>query len=403
MDLRYFMDRIRDVKIKDLISFFPMSFALLFRPFYRKKYEKVWLICEEPAEARDNGYHFFKYMREEHPEQAVVYAIKRKSVDYAKVARLGDVVEHGSVKHWLMYFLGEYNISSQKGGKPNAAVCSFMELNGCFKPQNIFLQHGVTINNVKWLYKDKSVIDMFITSTEPETKFVQENFGYKKEVVQLTGFPRFDALHNIRVNDRQIVIMPTWRYWFNLNSKKKGDTDDCFEQSEYLEKWLQLMDNTQLVEMINKYKLNVIFYLHRNLQNHMKEFERIKNHITLASWKEYDIQTVLKESALLITDYSSVFFDMVYMKKPVIFYQFDEEKYRRYQYEEGYFDYHNNPFGESFPDSDHVLTCLEESIKNNFKVDHKFLQEHENIFIYYDDKNSERIYKRLLGKRKMEI
>ena len=28
---------------------------------------------------------------------------------------------------------------------------------------------------------------------------------------------------------------------------------------------------------------------------------------------------------MLITDYSSVYFDIAYMRKPIIFYQFDEE------------------------------------------------------------------------------
>lgn len=44
---------------------------------------------------------------------------------------------------------------------------------------------------------------------------------------------------------------------------------------------------------------------------------------------KYDVQQLLKESLLLITDYSSVFFDMMYMNKPVIFYQFDENQYRK--------------------------------------------------------------------------
>ena len=46
-------------------------------------------------EARDNGYWFFKYLREKHPEQSCVYAIKKKSVDYQKVAKLGRTVEYG--------------------------------------------------------------------------------------------------------------------------------------------------------------------------------------------------------------------------------------------------------------------------------------------------------------------
>ncbi|WP_257940879.1 DegT/DnrJ/EryC1/StrS family aminotransferase [Bacteroides muris (ex Fokt et al. 2023)] len=79
----------------------------------------------------------------------------------------------------------------------------------------------------------------------------------------------------------------------------------------------------------------------------------------IASWEKYDIQELLKSSAIMITDYSSVFFDMIYMKKPIIFYQFDEEKYRKYQYGEGYFDYHHNAFGNTCSSSDLVIKELE--------------------------------------------
>ena len=39
---------------------------------------------------------------------------------------------------------------------------------------------------------------------------------------------------------------------------------------------------------------------------------------------------------MLITDYSSVYFDIAYMRKPIIFYQFDEEEFRRKHYQRGY-------------------------------------------------------------------
>lgn len=393
--LGYFLDRIKDVKLKDFLSIFPMMTALIVKPLFKKKYEKAWLICEEPAEARDNGYHFFRYMCIEQPHQKCFYAIKKKSVDYKKVKELGTVIEYGSIQHWLAYFLCEYNISSQKGGKPNAAVCAFMELSGRFHPRNIFLQHGVIISNLVWLYADRSCIDKFITSTKPETEYIKKHFGYQEGVVQLTGLPRFDALHEIKVIPNRILVMPTWRYWFNLKSKQHSDTDVTFETSEYLNKWLEILENPQMLKLIKKYNLEVIFYLHRNLQNHIEIFKKTKSPVIIASWKEYDIQDLLKTSKVMITDYSSVFFDMIYMKKPVLFYQFDEEKYRKYQYGEGYFDYHNNAFGKSFSSCQDVIIELEKIIQNGMKPSEKYLEEHKRIFMYWDNKNSERIYQLL--------
>lgn len=400
VSIKYLLDRIQDVKLRDYLSLFPMIIAWIIRPFYTKKYQTVWLVCEEPKEARDNGFHFFKYMCLHQSQQKCVYAIKKKSVDYQKIRRLGKAIEYGSIQHWLAYFLCEYNISSQKGGKPNAAICSFMELDNNFHTLNIFLQHGVTINNVRWLYADRSKINKFITSTLPETEYIISNFGYPNNSICLTGMPRFDALHKINAVPNRVLIMPTWRYWFNLKSKQNANTDDDFETSEYLRCWRELLVHPEMKRLIRKHQLEVIFYPHRNMQNHVKAFEHLETPVVIASWEKYDIQELLKSSAIMITDYSSVFFDMVYMKKMIIFYQFDEEKYREYQYREGYFDYHHNTFGNTYSSCEEVINNLEEIVISNFKPSTEFLREHERIFKYWDENNSERIFKMLKENRK---
>ncbi len=394
----YFLDKIKDVKIMDYLSIFSMVAALFIQPFYKKKFKNLWLICEEPLEARDNGYCFFRYMCENQPQQICIYAIKKRSVDYKKVRKLGKVIEYGSILHWVAYFLCQYNISSQKGGKPNAALCSFMELNGIFKTCNVFLQHGVTINDVRWLYAERSKIDFFITSTIPEYNFIVEKFGYPKKTISLTGMPRFDNLYNRKINKKQVLIMPTWRYWFKLNSKKYQGSDNDFETSEYCRKWIELLKSKKLDKLVEKYQLEIIFYPHRNMQGYLDILKKISSKVKLASWKNYDIQELLKSAAVMITDYSSVFFDMIYMKKPVLFYQFDEKEYREHQYGEGYFDYHNNPFGKTFHDIELLLEELNRLAEGNFSFSREAEESHRSIFPYWDQKNSERIYHLLKNK-----
>lgn len=396
ISLRYFFTKAKDIKCQDLLAIFPMGIAVLVSPLYKKKYRNIWLICEEKKEARDNGYWFFRKMCENHPEQVCIYAIDKSSVDYEKVKELGETVQYGSLKHWIIYFTCAYNISSQKGGKPNAALCAFIELNDLFNAHNIFLQHGVIINDLKWLYAEHSRVEMFITSAIPEKKFIETRFGYDKGIVKLTGLPRFDNLHKNITSSKRIVVMPTWRYWFNLKSKQQEGLDIDFKNSEYIKKWGQFLECEQLNSLIEKYDLEVIFYPHRNLQNHLQEIkELIKTNAVIASWKEYDIQELLLTSAMLVTDYSSVFFDMVYMKKPVLFYQFDIEKFRRGQYEQGYFDYSNNPFGKSYRELEEVMLELENIINSRYQCSNEFLKEHKRYFPYYDMFNSERIYKEI--------
>lgn len=397
ISLSYLLDRLKDVKLEDYLSIFPMTVALLIKPFYKKKYRGTWLICEEPAEARDNGYHFFRYMCKEQPQKKCFYAIKKDSVDYHKVSDFGETIEHGSIQHWLAYFLCEFNISSQKGGKPNAAMCAFMEMNGRFHPRNIFLQHGITINKVRWLFADRSKIDLFITATIDETIFIKDNFGYSKNSIRLTGFPRFDNLHNIENSTRQIIIMPTWRYWFNLNSKNNNDVNSDIGTSDYVYKWVELLKSSNLIKILEDNHLNLLFYLHRNMQSYINYFKDCNSErVIIASWENYDIQDILKNSCMMITDYSSVFFDMVYMKKPILFYQFDKKDFRKFQYDKGYFDYDNNLFGVSKNTLNDLLGALDSIVKNNFTVSHEYLKEHQRIFKYYDSDNSKRVYEALM-------
>lgn len=395
--IKYFLHKIQDVKLKDILSIFPMFIGLILSFVQRKKLRNSWLVCEEKYEARDNGFSFFKYVNENHPSQDIYFAISDKSPDYKKVKNVGKTISYGGIDHWKHYFSCKFNISSQKGGKPNAALCAVFELNNIFKNKNIFLQHGITINEPDWLKSDRSKFIKFYTSTTDEYDFIKENFGYSEGVVELTGLSRFDGLHNVNVVKNRVLIMPTWRSWFRQKTTREDESDADFENSQYLLEWNKFINSTKLNALIDKYKLEVIFFPHRNLQEYIKLFGSDKTKVKIASFMNYDVQDLLKTSEMIVTDYSSVFFDMVYMKKPVIFYQFDEEKFRRQQYGKGYFDYFNNKFGNAYKNSNEVIDNLECIIKKNFGVDSEYLKEHNRIFKYYDQKNSERIYNSIMN------
>lgn len=392
MSIKYFLKKIKDVKIEDIFAVFPMIAAIILIPICRKKYEKVWLVCEEPGEARDNGYYFFKYICESHPEIDSYYAIKHNSIDYNRVSELGKTVKHGSIKHWIMYFVGICNVSSQKGGKPNAAICSFIELNHLFHPRNVFLQHGVIKDDLVWLHADRTILDLFVTSSVREQQYVQEKYGYKPEQIIRTGLPRFDDLHNAAIKKNQILVMPTWRTWLRLKSERNSELDSDLIDSDFIHNWLKLLNSSELRYLTDKYNLEIMFYPHRHMQPYVDQFTIDNPNVVIASYENYDIHELIKNSEMLITDYSSVYFDMVYMKKPVVFYQFDEDNFRKFHYQEGYFDYHNNPFGKSFRRYEDVVKNIEEIIKNNYCVSLEYLNEHNYIFPYYDTNNSKRIF-----------
>ena len=392
MEKGYFLLKLKDTKLKDLAAVFPMIAGLTLTPFYRKKYKDLWLVGEADNEARDNGYHFFKYMRLHHKEQPCAYFISPKAKDAEKVKPLGPIVAQGSVKHWIMYFTCSKIISSQKGGKPNAALCAFIELKGWFRPHFVFLQHGITINKVDWALAEKCRFDCFITAAQSEYDYVKSTYGYPNGIVQFTGFSRFDNLHGFETIPNRILIMPTWRKWLSNPSSKDviGETD--FTHSRFAENWLKLLNSPALRKLAEQYSLEILFYPHRQLQKRLSEFVIENPCVKIIHWEDLDIQEALKSAALMITDWSSVFFDMFYMKKPVIFYQFDEADFRRYHYQEGWFDYHNNPFAKSYQTVDEVIAALEEAVKSQFRMSASSEAEHKKEFVYFDEKNSERIY-----------
>ena len=395
LGIRYHIHKIKDVQVKDALSVFPMTAALAVSVLSKEKYKDTWAVCERAGEACDNGYHFYKYCRTVHPGQPCCYVIDTNCRDYEKVKGFGNTVRFGSIEHWILYFNARYLISSQSF-KPNGYVCTLFERLGLFKPSHVFLQHGITINKADFiLASHRPNTKYFITGAKPEHEFVKSYFGYPEGTIQLTGFARFDALHDFKTVKNRILIMPTWRKWLKLRSEARTEADRNLLSSEYYMKWKEFLHSEGLEKLIEKYHLEVIFMPHPNMRSLLNIRELISDHIHDAAEYAEDLQELMKSSEMLITDYSSVFFDMVYMKKPVLFYQFDYEKFRKHHYKEGWFRYNDTAFGSSCRKTEELVANLEEILRNDYKVDAAYLKEHEKTFTLYDTSNCRRIFELL--------
>lgn len=389
-----FLEKLRRVDLRQALEVWKLPAAAAASVVHRRKHPDLWIVCEDAKEARDNGYWFFKYVREHHPEQDIVYAIDPSSVDFEKVAALGPTVPFGTLKHWIAYLASSKKISSQKAGNPNAAIFYALEVYGLLKDVRIFLQHGVIANDLKWLYYGVTKMTRFLTSAYPEYQFVKERFGYPEGSVCLTGQCRFDGLHHPTVDPSLILIMPTWREWIADEDHRfleyEGTT--VFSETTYFRKWCELITSPELARIASRHHVRFVFYPHRNMQKYLEDFPASNEAVEIAGSQDWDIQELLKRAALMITDYSSVFFDFVYMKKPVVFYQFDYEQFRKGQYGEGYFDYGDNSFGKSYRNLDDVLTEVERCIESGYAVSDEYEAEHRRYFPLYDENNCARVY-----------
>ena len=365
--------------------------ALLPAIIYKKIRRHLWLICEYGNEAQDNGYAFFKYLKNAHKEIDAVYAIRKKSLAYEKVARLGKTVEYGSLKHWVYYLAAEVNISSQKGGKPNAAVCYLLEVVlGVLKNKRVFLQHGVIKDDLPFLHCDKAKVSMFACAAKPEYEFVRDTFGYPAGVVQYVGLCRFDALHGLTSDKNTILVIPTWRMWLERNSN--ADKLTAFTHSAYYKEWTGLLNDKALWGLLDRYEKRLIFCMHRNMQAYEGLFTSNHSRIHIVNWRDADVSQLLSTAGIMITDFSSVYMDFAYMKKPVLYYQFDRVDFRKNHLSIGYFDYDRDGFGPVCEHKANLIKELEHILKNDCEMPFKYQSKVDGFFTINDNKNCERTF-----------
>ena len=209
--------------------------------------KNIWIISERPKQARDNGYCFFRYMREKHPEQRVFYLIDKKAEDYKKIEQYGNVIQFNSWKHYFYYCLAKIHISAHvKGCCPEGAIGVSKRTKRKLKFKDVFLPHGVSYGIAEFCLKKYADIDLYICSGKAEYENVLQNYGYSKEEVAYTGFPRLDYWHGQKTDKNLIVLMPTWRAYLAQNP------DLIFEKTTYFCMYQELLQDKTLQQLFGR-------------------------------------------------------------------------------------------------------------------------------------------------------
>ena len=372
----------------DISHIFKFIIAWPIARIYRHRRRHIWLICEYKDEARDNAYWFFKYLTTEQKHIDAVYAINKKADDYKKVCDLGEIVQYGSFKHWIYYIAAEVNISSQKGGKPNAAVCYVLEVSGIWKNKRVFLQHGIILSELPYLFCKNARLSLITCGAAPEYINVKKYYGYSENSVCYTGMCRFDRLHHVQRDQHLILIVPTWREYVTKSYKKRT----TFSETDYFKKWNSLLNEKRLDNILSEYEMKVLFCPHRNMSQFRTQFNSESTRIRILDWQEVDISNIIEKASLLITDYSSISMDFAYMKRPVLYYQFDKERFRNEHLSKSYFDFEDDGFGPVCTDLDVLLNELCNVLEDGCIMNEYYVGRHNRFFPLYDDKNCMRTY-----------
>lgn len=345
-----------------------MKFAPLYRLFAE---QNTWIVGERPYKAQDNGYHFFKYMRETYPDRPVYYVIDEDSPEFSKVNQLGHALPFKSKEHIYHTLMAKKVIGTHHGDYlyPVRSKRFDSKMNA----EHVFLQHGVlgtkNLENHYGKYSPSFHTDLFFVSSEREKRVVTQDMGYPEHEVRVTGLARFDTLLS---NDcevkRQILIIPTWRTWLQ--------TPIQFFESDYYEHYRNLLSSERLHHFARTHKMEIVLCLHPNMQQYSSHFEDLP--ITVINQGERDVQDLMKESMLMITDYSSVAFDFSFLKRPVFYFQFDS---RRFIGPKGsHYDLENELPGPISKTADEVLDQMELSAQQDFQMAPEY-QTRADIFL----------------------
>ena len=349
----------------------------------------IYIVAERGTDARDNGYYMFRFLCQKHPELEVYYIISKSSADREKLLDLGNVVHHGSLKHYLLFIAAQYKISTHiMGFSPNIGFYSKFADKLHVKGYRVFLQHGIIPNDLPGLYAEKTNLQLFVCGAKPEYDYVRSTFGYQNGEVKYTGLARYDGLHDLELKN-QILCMPTWRSYLKFGSKVG------VAESEYVKRWNRLINHPRIISALKERNVKLVFYPHYEMQPYISSFQAQSEQVIIADFDHYDVQTLLKESRLLITDYSSVFFDFAYMKKPCVYYQFDQEKFFKWHYQKGYFDYELAGFGEVVKGEEDAVDAILSYIENHFAMKSEYRVRTESFFPLHDMQNCQRIYEEI--------
>lgn len=340
-------------------------------------------------DARDNGFMLFKWIRENHPDINMVYAIDKKSPDAEKVVTIGPVVQYGSYRHWYYYFVASVCCGTGWDICAPESLAYVIMRNIC-PPQGkrVFLQHGITKDYMPQAQKNKLNADIFVCGAYPEWEYIKTTFGYRDDEVKYIGFARFDNLCDTSERNR-ILYMPTWR--MNLKT-----SDNNFESTTYFQKIQSLLISERLNDFLAETQTEFVFFIHPAIRDKIGHFLTFANrNIKVLSNATADMHDYICSAKMLVTDYSSIYFDFAYQNKPVVYYQFDYDDYRKGHYAEGYFSYQRDGFGPIVTTADDTVDAIEGIFRNQWRQSAVYAERTKRFFPLQDRNNCLRHYEAL--------
>jgi len=384
-------------KYLSLLFFLPLWYLQLLIP----RNKKVWVFgAWYGKKYSDNARVLFEYVNKNHPEIKAIWITKNNKVIRDHVNSSYIVYKHNSLKGIYYSLIAKVVVFSS--GKVDVNL--FFIIGATL----INTWHGAPMKKIGLDDKFASItnfkkivfrfiypfywefnIDYIVSTAEIFNKKLSSAFNVPIRNVILSGYPRCDLLYEKKIHPlvkqiRDKFINPTILFYlptFRSENERFSPFDSFYFNEDDWDKYLK--ENNYVL-------LSKGHFVDNEIGNKSKS-DRIM-HVSDTDIPE--LNSLLKDIDILITDYSGVFFDFLLTKKPIILAPFDIESYLLSN-RELYFNYIKDiSCGDSCNDWHKLMIAL-----SKLKIEkNKALVIERNVFFnsFDDNNNSKRLFNEIV-------
>jgi CDP-glycerol glycerophosphotransferase (TagB/SpsB family) len=331
------------------------------------------LIGEYSNAARDNGLALFHGMRGR-SDVSSRYVVEAANPDGLK-PNGSDVLEFGSLEHLHAAISSDVVAFTHHAHYVLPGVVRHVQHRRFSATKRFFLQHGITAlkASMNAYRRSRTGYDLINVCSELEQGIVARACEFDPADVVVAGFPRHDELLHLSQratpDPSRILVFPTWR-----KGLERLDSV-AVRRSPFVESWIEALD------AIRARGIKVTFIIHPAMRHHAGAFEGHVDELEDAR----NFQAALVGVSALLTDYSSVCFEALYVGKPAFFFTFDAAEYGFA--ESAYIDVATQLPGPQLATPKAVANAIDASRAEGWPMSQDSA---DRFFAHRDDRNAER-------------
>ena len=358
--------------------------------------KKIWLYTDR-LDSTDNAFSQFQHDLERKDGIARYYVCEDpgKLKQATKVQRRRAVV-FGSRRHKLLYLrcrkiitsFSQFTIIHPFSREAVKLLPTRFEV--------IYLQHGVLHAKLEFLYHKKNIpCDRMVISSDFERLNMVENYGFGVKDLISTGMARYDFLYPERPAQRRILLSPSWRQnligQFVQNRRKP--LYEQFLVSRYFIETQDFLNSPQLAAFLEKHDLTLDFQSHPIFRSYDGLFLIDSPRVHLGGAPD------LNPYLVMLTDYSSIALDFVYLERPLVYFVPDYDDFlagRTHSYKELHIPL-EEAFGPLARTLAELMAALEDLAARDFKPDAVYAERMREFFTSREATHRRALYDVLIG------